>query len=322
MALVDSVTEWVQIVLNAGAIVTGGIVWKMYFENLKATIGTKDAERALASKQVDYWREKAVELEKRSPEAVERVLADRISIREDEIARLTNDKNMGSEELQRVTEEVKLLQRDLDQTKGFRAVLAMEQPDPDDPEYEEYLEYLADREDGVVEMEVVFLGTVGVDSGQLMITDPFYVDDQWQSEPYLSRRSYRDTQTGAILTEGEDFAAFDQPLEILGGAAPKDLIVSGRLAQLPDPEPPETFKYSYNGACQATLSRGYGELLYRDTGEVGAGVAFQSGWGDGFYGVFGEKHDGRIVRVYVNCGADPVALAKSEPEDSTPAPTA
>lgn len=304
----DAVADWIQVILNAGALVTGGVVWKMYFESLKATIGSKDAELGLASKQLEYWREKAAELEKRSPEAVERVLADRISIREDEIARLNSDKETSSKELQRVTEEVRLLHRDLDQTKGFRAVLAMEQPDPDDPEYEEYLEYMKGREDRVVEMEVEFLGAVGVDSGQLMITDPCYIDGLWQAEQFVSRRSYRDAQTGSVVTEGQDFTAFDKPLAALGGEAPKDLIVSGRLTQLPDPEPPETFTYSYNGACQATLSRGYGELSYPATGDSGAAVAFQSGWGDGFYGVFGEKHDGRIVRVYVNCGADPVIL--------------
>jgi hypothetical protein len=85
MALVDSVADWVQVGLNAAALIGGGVVWKMYFENLKATIGSKEAEVSLANKQVDYWREKAGELERRSPEAVERVLAERISIREAEI---------------------------------------------------------------------------------------------------------------------------------------------------------------------------------------------------------------------------------------------
>lgn len=310
MTWVDSTADGVQLALNAAALIGGGVVWKMYFENLKATIGTKDAELSLSNKQVDYWREKAEELEKRSPEAVERVLADRIAIREAEITKLAQDREHGSEELKRVAEEVKLLQRDLNQTQGFRAVLSLEQPDPDDPDYEEYLEYLESQEARVVEMEVVYLGVVGVDSGQLMITDPCYLDGQWLDEPFADDRSYRDTQTGATVKKGEDFVEFDQPVESLGGETAKALITSGRLVQLPNPPPPETFHYSYNGACQATLSRGYGELLYSDTGQAGAGVVFQSGWGDGFYPVYGEKHDGRIVRVYVNCGADPVVLSE------------
>lgn len=316
MALADSVADWAQVALNAGALVAGGVVWKMYFENLRATIGTKDAELSLLSRQADDWREKAAELEKRSPEVVERVLADRISIREEEIEKLKNDRETGSAELKRVTEELSLLMRDLEQTKGFRAVLAMEQPSPDHPEYDEFQEYMASREDRVVDVEVVYLGQVGVDSGQLMITDPCYIDSQWLDEPFEDNRTYRDTQTGATVTKGKDFLAFDQPLDMFDGETPKAMIESRRLIALPDPPPPETFSYSYDGACQATLSRGHGELLYSDTGQPGAAVVFGSGWGDGFYHVFGEKHDGRIVRVYVNCGADPVPLALQDPNDS------
>src|SRR5699024_11591410 len=69
---------------------------------------------------------------------------------------------------------------------------------------------------------------------------------------------------------------------------------------------PDTFNYSYNGACQPTESEeGYGELRYQ-LGHTGAAVVFGSGWGDGFYPVFAEKHNGRIMRVYVYTGADPI----------------
>ncbi|CAN5571891.1 hypothetical protein BH23ACT6_BH23ACT6_10020 [soil metagenome] len=181
------------------ALVAGGVVWKMYFENLKATIGTKEAEVSLASKQADYWREKAGELEKRSPEAVERVLTERISIREAEIVRLADDREQGSQELNRVEQEVAVLNRTLEQTKGFREMLAMEQPDPDDPNYEEYLEYIKNRDNRVVEVEIAYLGTVGVDSGQLLITDPCYIDSEWLDEPFQDDRVYRDAQTGATV---------------------------------------------------------------------------------------------------------------------------
>jgi hypothetical protein len=270
MALVDSVADWAQVALNAGALLAGGVVWKMYFENLKATIGTKDAEVSLANKQADYWREKAEELEKRSPEVVERVLAERISIREQEIERLSSDQEHGTQELGRVKEEVRVLNRTLEQTKGFLAVLEMEGPDPDHPDYDEYMEYLKEREDRVVEVEVKYLGVARVDSGQLMITDPCYILEQWLDEPF------------------------------------------DRVNR------PEEFHYSYDGACQATLSKdGFGQLVFGN-GHAGAGVVFQSGWGDGYYGVYGEKHDGRIVRVYVNCGADPIPLSQGAPDVSGP----
>lgn len=305
----DSVAEWLQVGLNAGALVTGGVVWKMYFENLKATVGSKEAEVDLARERTDYWREKATELEKRTPEAVERVLAERIEIREAEIEKLAKDRDHGSEELKRVTEEVAALNRTMEQTKGFREVLAREQPPPEDDDYHDWLAYLESREDRVVEVEVLFLGVVGVDSGQLMLTDPCYIDGQWLDEPFELDRAYRDKETGATLRQGHDFTTFAEPLESYDGKTVKDLVGVGRLVELPPLPKPETFRYSYNGACQATLSDGHGELVYSDTGQAGAGVVFTSGWGDGFYPVWGEKHDGRIVRVYVNMGAEPAPLS-------------
>jgi len=42
-----------------------------------------------------------------------------------------------------------------------------------------------------------------------------------------------------------------------------------------------------------------GELAF-DKSHAGAGVAFQTGWGDGIHPADAEKHDGRIVRVDAN----------------------
>lgn len=307
MAIVDTISDWVQVALNAGAIVVGGAIWKFYFENLKATITTKEAEISLYSERVEYWREKAIELEKRSPEVVEKVLAERIAIRENEIARLAEDRENRSRELFQVEREVELLNQTLDQTKGFREILAMEQPDPDGSDYQEFINYINNRQDRVVDVEVVYMGAVGVDSGQLLLTDPCYIDQQWRDEPFDHGRVYRDTATGRTIVWNDDFVAYT---ETLAGydQTPEELIANGRLVQLPPPPTPEKFNYSYNGACQATQSTGYGELAY-ENGRSGAGVAFQSGWGDGFYDVYAEKHDGRIMRVFVNLGADPPLLA-------------
>lgn len=303
MAFADSVSDWAQVALNAGALIAGGVVWKMYFENLKATINTREAEVSLVNKQVDYWREKATELEKRSPEAVEKVLAERIAIRENEIERLAKDREHSFLELSRVEQEVELLNRTLDQTKGFREILAMERPEPGDPDYDDFVAYISSREDRVVDVEVVYMGAVGVDSGQLLLTDPCYIESEWLDEPFDHGRIYRDTKTGGTITWNEDFIKYN---EVLAGydQTPEELIENGRLVQMPVPPTPEKFNYSYNGACQATISTGFGELVY-ETGHAGAGVVFQSGWGDGFYDVYAEKHDGRIMRVFVNLGADP-----------------
>jgi len=108
-------------------------------------------------------------------------------------------------------------------------------------------------------IEVVYIGEVGVDSGQLLVTDPCYIDQEWKRQQFSIARE----------TESEDERLYD---------------------------------YSYNGACNATLNgEGHGQLAF-EMGHAGAGVAFQTAWGDGAYGIYAEKHDGRIVRVYVNVG--------------------
>lgn len=322
MGLPDTLAAWMQLILNAGALLTGGVVWKMYFENLKASVGSKQAQVDLLKEKADFWKDKASDLEKRTPEVVERVLAERIAIREGEILRLSTEREQNAHEVARLQQEVVVLNRTMEQTKGFRAVLAMEQPSPNDPEYEEYLEYLRQRGDEVADIEVVYMGEVGVDSGQLMITDPCYVDSEWRKEPFLDdHRVYRDVSTGKTVRWGEDFTRFDEPLDPYG-VPPNELIESGRLTPLPPPPRPDVFRYSYSGACQATLSDGYGELVY-EMGHVGAAVVFQSGWGDGIYHVYGEKQDGRIVRVYVNTGAEPAPLPDhSLPESADAKPIA
>ncbi|GAB2664403.1 hypothetical protein GCM10009743_45660 [Kribbella swartbergensis] len=168
-----------------------------------------------------------------------------------------------------------------------------------------------------MEVEVEYLGVACVDSGQLMITDPCYIAAEWLDEPYDYVRKYRDTQTGDVVAWDPGEVRYTEPLEPYGQTVPA-LVEAGRLVQLPPPPAPEEFHYSYNGACQATLSKdGFGELVFGD-GNPGAGVVFQSGWGDGYYEVYGEKHDGRIMRVYINCGAEPIPLSQGPRDASRP----
>lgn len=53
-------------------------------------------------------------------------------------------------------------------------------------------------------------------------------------------------------------------------------------------------EYSYLGACNATLNKGYGEL------GIGSAVVFSTGYGDGLYPVYAElDEDGRVARVVI-----------------------
>lgn len=257
---VNEVVPVVQLLLNAGALIGGAIIWKLYVENLKAASAVKDATIQSVEKSRDFWREKAEEFEKRSPEVLEKTLAERIQIRDAEIIRFKADKEFDKTTLRSLEIEKSQLEQDLFRAQGFRAMLALEDGYDDDDERRVELDPSLTREEEPKIIEVEYIGEVGVDSGQLMVTDPCYIDQEWKREPFLLTRKL----------ERDDAAA--------------------------------VYNYSYNGACNATLNGGgHGQLAFA-MGHAGAGVAFQTAWGDGGYPVYAEKHDGRIVRVYINVG--------------------
>ena len=281
----------VQLTVNVAALIGGAAVWRLYIDNLKAALTSKDAEISSVEKHRDFWKDKAQDLEKRSPEFMEKILSERIGTREAEIGRLAEDQEKNEESLRLLEQEKSVLERDLGRTQGFRTMLALEGEDEQDPEFPEDPMFRYDT------LEVVLLGEVGVDSGQLLITDPCYIDSEWQEEPLEDVRACQDTETGNLVYFGKDFRRFDEVIPSLGETM-NALIASGRFVERKQ-EVPTVFPYSYNGACKATLSKGHGELVYQK-GHPGAGVVFGTAFGDGIYPIYGEKHDGRIMRVYVN----------------------
>ena len=269
------VNEWVpvlQMLLNAGALIGGSVIWKFYVANLKAVSAAKDATIETVKTSRDHWREKAQELDKRSPEVMERLLADRIEIRDAELARLAADTETHQTEIAVLQREKRTLENDMVRARGFRLMLALE--DAADEEYEkkhpvseapsvspEIEAMLFPKPEDVV-VDLVYLGEVGVDSGQLMVTDPCYIASEW----------------------------IDEPFDMYGPAESSEM-VSERSVLM---------RYSYDGASQASM-RGGGELAFR-LGHAGAGVAFPTAWGDGGYPVYAEKHNGHTVRVFINVG--------------------
>lgn len=257
LEFINGAVPVLQLLLNTAAVVGGAIVWKLYVDNLKAAGEVKDATIQTVEKSRDFWKDKAEELEKRRPEVVEKSLADRIEIRNDEIMRLKADQDFDKIALRTLEVDKAQLEQDLFRAQGFRAMLALEDGYDDDDEPGDEVEPYV--EEPPKSIEVAYIGEVGVDSGQLMVTDPCYIDQEWQQEEFVLER----------------------------GAERNDETLYG---------------YSYNGASNATLNGGgHGQLAFA-LGHAGAGVAFQTAWGDGGYPVYAEKHDGRIVRVYINVG--------------------
>lgn len=115
-------------------------------------------------------------------------------------------------------------------------------------------------------------------------------------EDYEDIRIYKDTETGKTYQYLHDFQNFGNKIDGFDDTVNK-LIETGRFTKV---KIDRDFNFSYPGACYATLSEnGYGELKY-ESGHEGAGVAFNTAFGDGVYPVYIEKYGGRNIRVYID----------------------
>ena len=146
----------------------------------------------------------------------------------------------------------------------------------------------------------VKLGVVGVDSGQLIICDPCYIDSQWDQEEFEDIRRYQHKATGKVLQYRVDFPHYMKVIPEFGKNM-NEMIEKGEVEELP--KPPARLEFSYNACCRKTDTIEDGQLYYR-LGHPGVAVAFRSGLGDGEYPVFAEIEDvegfgERITKVWV-----------------------
>ena len=155
------------------------------------------------------------------------------------------------------------------------------------------------------------IGVVGVDSGQLMVCDPCYLEHQWNPKvDYPPRDVYEDQETHKRwqFVVGEELPTagatpfpgrYDTPIAECDYQTPNDLIKSGQWRKVAIDDP-RIGEYSYYGACKATQSKESAGQLHYTLGHAGAGVAFSSGYGDGVYPVIAHYNDeDRIIKVEI-----------------------
>lgn len=292
--------EVFQLALNGGALIAGASVWKLYVNQLKERIETKAVMVEAEKERAAFWKEKAESAEARSPEKIELILEERINRQAAEIERLKQDEEHESIKRRDAEQQLLELRSLLAATRGLEQFLQMETDFKPDDDYIDFLRSITDP-DAFPAAEVRFLGEVSVDSGQLLISDPCYIDSEWVDEPFVDIRRYFHLETEKVLEYRVDFQHYGEKIPDLGQSM-NEMQAEGAVVAIPNEPPDSLYRYSYNGACNATTNGDYGELRFRN-GATGAGVVFASGWGDGFYPVFGEFRAGRIVRVFISLGA-------------------
>jgi hypothetical protein len=141
------------------------------------------------------------------------------------------------------------------------------------------------------EQEWVKIGEVGVDSGQLLICDPIYIDAQWTRDDapkFVSTLVYPNGDRKDIKVGSPEWW---NNIDAINRGVIK---VETRQCK-----PNGTF--SYGACCKASDLKEKSGQLYYTKGHEGVGVAFSSGFGDGLYNVYARFED------YGECGGKRIA---------------
>lgn len=288
----EVILNYLQLGSNAFALLVAGWIYNAYVKKLNASLNSKDEQIKVLEKNISFLKDKNSELEKKSPENIEKILNERIKIREEEVLRLDEDRKEHTVELKSKTQELHRLKSEVKKSEDIRRTMQLLELDLEE-EDNEFRLFSSDAEYEIEEM-----GFVAVDSGQLMITDPCYINSEWQNTPFEDIRLLKDKETTAIYQFKKDFFNYEEKIEGFNETV-NELIASGKLEEV-EVDYSDKVDFSYAGACYSTLSeRGYGALPFK-LGHEGAGIAVRTVLGDGMYPVYAEKYDGKIVRVYFN----------------------
>ena len=281
----SEIIDYLQLGTNGFALIIAGWIYIAYVTNLKGSLQTKDEQLKVVEKNMSFWKDKANELERKSPEYIEEVLAKRIKHREEEIRRLNEDKTDNLKLLTGKTRELGALKQELEKSKYLGKALSYYDLDTDQ-------EIIIPETD----IEIEELGEVFVDSASLLITDPMYIRDEWRTDvEYDYTRLYKHIDNEKIYQFGVDFKHYEDKLNDFDKSV-NELIQEGKLKPI---EVERELTYSLPGALYATSTKkGYGELEFRK-GHTGAGICVKTVYGDGAYTVYGERYKGDLLRVYI-----------------------
>lgn len=144
------------------------------------------------------------------------------------------------------------------------------------------------------------IGEVGVDSGQLLVCDPCYIDSEWKNEDFVDNSDFY-----FIFPDGKEEKVehcSKRWFELIDRANSGEI----KLESRPNPKKKAKHNFSYNAISQKTIEKSFGQLNYI-VGHPGVGVAFSSGLGDGVYPVYArfinvgseKEPDMRIAEVKI-----------------------
>jgi len=167
----------------------------------------------------------------------------------------------------------------------------------------------------------VKLGVAYVDSGQLLICDPCYINNEYLVDKKTGHKNYSNHpvykhKDGSLwqfcylkkskIKNVNPFPGTYESIILKYKKNPNQLIKSGEFRKTNMSLFPNMRKgeFSYDSICDITSSKNHGGQLNFAYGLGGVGVAFSTGMGDGTYDVYAEliklKDWGeRVKKVYI-----------------------
>ena len=140
------------------------------------------------------------------------------------------------------------------------------------------------------------LGMFGVDSGQVMIGDPCYLDN-FVANNFEDIRRHKHKKSGKVLQYGKDFTSYTEIIPEYKKTM-SELNSNGEWIELPHPHAKDR-SYSYRGSAMATIHGDGGELKGKTGAPFALSVVSSTGFGDGVYPVYATKEDGRVKELTI-----------------------
>lgn len=284
--------EVVAAVANLSALTIIGLIYIAYIKNLRSVTKLKDEQLKIAEQNTSKWKEKYLELERKSPEFVEKLLSERIKIREDELQRLTQDSEIVASSIEQKNREIVSLKSSLLKATEFRKSYSVW-----DREKSDFIEVSHS------ELEHKSLGSICVDAATIMICDPFYLkiqDENEQEDAPRQKRMYKVVETGEVFCTSLYDDNYD--MELLGldeSMTAHEMLEQGLLIDLGEPKSLPAIPESYiKGDLLSSQYKKVRHLSFIN-GRVGAGIIV-SLLGDGIYPVYAETYQGEIQRIVID----------------------
>lgn len=283
--------EIIAATANLTALTVIGFIYVAYIKNLRSVNQLKDSQLKIAEQNVKLWKDRTLELERRTPEFVEKQLSERIKIREEELSRLAKDSESHVEQIEVKNREINVLRDSIGKAAEYRNSITVW-----DREKSDFIE-VSDSE-----LEQTYIGSVCVDTASLMICDPWYpkMKSEIEKDEYHAlEHMYKIKSTGEYFCTSDEDDAY--PSELLGfdeELSVKDMVASG-LAE----------KVEYSGDMPAIKTSYIGGDLYDPeykkirhlsfvNGGLGAGISISLG-ADGVYPVYIEYYKEEMQRIII-----------------------